>query len=281
MNIKIIEGPILVFGGPYSNLQATLALKLEAENLGIAASNIICTGDVVAYCGDPEPTVSLIRDWGIHVVMGNCEESLAEDADDCGCGFDEGTACSLLSNNWYQYAKAKLSVDSKQWMNTLPRSIEFNSSGCNFQCIHGSVTHINQFIFASTDQQLKADEIALTNADIILAGHCGLPFGQQIADKAWLNAGVIGMPANEGKETVWYMLVSPIDGSIKASWHRLQYDVDSAQRAMRGVGLSTQYGNALKTGLWPSLDVLPAQEQSLSGKNLDLTPLTLKIAKSS
>lgn len=276
MNIKCIEAPVLVFGGPYSNLQATLALKLEAEKQGIEPSNIICTGDVVAYCGDPEATVNLIREWGVHVVMGNCEESLAQDADDCGCGFEEGTTCSLLSNNWYQFARAKLSTDSKQWMKSLPRSIDFHSSGYNFKCIHGGVSHINQFVFASSDKQLKAEQLSLANTDIILAGHCGLPFGQQIGEKAWLNAGVIGMPANEGRESVWYMLLSPTDSGLEASWHRLQYDVSGAQRAMQGVGLSEQYCHALKTGLWPSLDVLPAEEQALSGELLNLSSFLLR-----
>lgn len=275
MDIGKVKGPILVFGGPYSNLQATLALKQEAKRLGVTPSHIICTGDVVAYCGDPEATVNLIRDWGIHVVMGNCEESLAQDADDCGCGFEEGTACSLLSNNWYQYAKTQLSNDNKQWMRSLPRSIGFHAEGYNIHCIHGGVSHINQFIFASTDKKLKAEQLALAKADIILAGHCGLPFGQQIGNKAWLNAGVIGMPANEGKESVWYMLLTPSGSGLEASWHRLQYDVCEAQQAMQGVGLSEQYCRALKTGLWPSLDVLPELEQMLSGESLNLTPLHL------
>ncbi len=267
---------MLLFGGPYSNLQATLAIRQEAEKRGIASDHIVCTGDVVAYCGDPEATVNLIRDWGIHVVMGNCEESLAQDADDCGCGFEEGTTCSLLSNNWYQFARNQLSNDSKQWMSSLPRSIDFHSVGYHIHCIHGGVSHINQFVFASTDKQLKAEQLAHAQADIIVAGHCGLPFGQQIGDKAWLNAGVIGMPANEGKESVWYMLLSPKGSELEVSWHRLQYDVVAAQHAMQGVGLSKQYCHALKSGLWPSLDVLPEKEQALTGVELNLVPLMLR-----
>lgn len=65
-----------MFGGCYSNLEATVALRCEAERLGIAPHNTICTGDVVAYCADPVATVDEVRDWGVHVVMGNCEESL-------------------------------------------------------------------------------------------------------------------------------------------------------------------------------------------------------------
>ena len=55
--------PILVFGGPYSNLRATRALIAEAHRLGIPGDRAICTGDVVAYCAEPEETVAAIRDF--------------------------------------------------------------------------------------------------------------------------------------------------------------------------------------------------------------------------
>ena len=95
-----IDSQLLVFGGAYSNLAATIAMRTKAEELGIAAGHIICTGDIVAYCAEPRQTVELIRDWGIHVIMGNCEESLATLQQDCGCGFEEGSACSTLSIAW-------------------------------------------------------------------------------------------------------------------------------------------------------------------------------------
>ena len=40
------NGPLLVFGGPYSNLQATRAVLDEAARRGIPAKRVICTGDV-------------------------------------------------------------------------------------------------------------------------------------------------------------------------------------------------------------------------------------------
>ncbi len=72
-----LPSPLMLFGGPYSNLPATTALIGESQRLGIPPGQVICTGDIVAYCGNPEETVSLVRDWGCHIVMGNCEESLA------------------------------------------------------------------------------------------------------------------------------------------------------------------------------------------------------------
>src|SRR5690242_151043 len=76
------DAPLLIFGGPYSNLQATEAMLAEARRLGIPAGRTICTGDVVAYGADPCETVDAVRAAGIPVVMGNCDESLGTRSED-------------------------------------------------------------------------------------------------------------------------------------------------------------------------------------------------------
>src|SRR3977135_2676528 len=108
-----IDGPALVFGGPYGNLQAPPAVRAQAERLGIPPSRIICTGDLVAYGGDPVATIALVRDAGIHVVMGNCDEQLAHDAQDCGCGYPAGSACERLSSAWFAHADREVGSDAR------------------------------------------------------------------------------------------------------------------------------------------------------------------------
>jgi len=48
-----LRAPLLLFGGPYSNLRALTALRAPAAALGIDAARTNCTGDVVAYCAEP------------------------------------------------------------------------------------------------------------------------------------------------------------------------------------------------------------------------------------
>ena len=132
-----IEKPVLVFGGCYSNLQATLAMKNIAERSGIPPSRVICTGDVVAYCGSPNETVNLIRKWGCHVVMGNCEESVGFEMSDCGCGFEENSVCATLSVDWYELCLEKVSRENKIWMAGLPRRLQFSMGKFTFSVIHG------------------------------------------------------------------------------------------------------------------------------------------------
>jgi predicted phosphodiesterase len=265
---------LLVFGGPYSNLRATEALRSKAAELGIAPSEVICTGDVVAYCAEPEETINAIRAWGCHVIAGNCEEQLAEGAGDCGCGFEEGTACDLLAKGWYPFADQRVSEASRAWMRVLPATLAFEFAGVGFQVVHGGIDVINQFIFTS-DSATLSEELAKTKADVVIAGHAGLPFIANHGRKVWFNPGVIGMPADDGTAGVWYGLIEAVDGGARLSTHGLAYDARAAAAAMRRWAYADGYAKSLVTGIWPSHDILPAQERANTGKRIRARSLTV------
>ncbi len=271
--------PVLVFGGAYSNLQATQALQSKATELGIPASNVVCTGDLVAYCAQAQQTVDLIRNWGIRVVMGNCEQSLAYDAEDCGCGFNEGSTCSALANSWFRFARQNLNDEAKLWMRSLPKQIYLTYHGLKLCFVHGGFEQINQFVFASTDADIKAPQLERSKSDVIIGGHCGIPFGELLGAHAWLNAGAIGMPANDATPETWYMLLKEEQGELHVSWHRLPYDHKAAQAAMLGTKLPEAYRIALESGLWPSTDILPEVEKQQTGDPLSLPNLSIPVAK--
>ena len=273
------KDPLLIFGGPCSNLQATRAMRGEAQRLGIPASRVICTGDVVAYCADPGATVAEIRDWGVAVVMGNCEESLAAGATDCGCGFAEGTVCDRLSQQWFEFSAAKLGEDDKNWMASLPRRIDLALDGFRLAAIHGGFSAINQYLFASTADAEFAREFDLASVDGVLAGHCGIPFTRLVGEGFWHNAGALGMPANDARPETWYGLIEAAEGSgLKISHRRLAYDHREAARRMRECGLAEGYAQALETGLWPSLDVLPTTERGATGRPIGAPEIVIKSA---
>lgn len=267
----MFQNTVLLFGGPYSNLESTTAIKKESERLGIAADHCLCTGDVVAYGADPQQTVDVIRDWGVRVISGNCEQSLAEDADDCGCGFAEGSTCKALSERWYDFAQTSLNKDSRSWMKNLPSTLGFDYAGKKVLVLHGGFENINQFIFASTAKALKRRQIKAAKTDIIIAGHSGLPFTQDLgAGKIWHNAGAIGLPANDGTPDVWYSLLQKSSTGLAFSHHRLTYNFAQSAARMRAEKLSEGYARTIENGLWPSLDTLPTAERKQTGQRLIL-----------
>jgi predicted phosphodiesterase len=267
-NLGELEGPVLVFGGPNGNLEATGALIEAARRLGVPAARAICTGDVVAYAADPQATVDLVREWGCPVLMGNCEEALAADADDCGCAFNEGSTCATLSVQWFDASRRDLGAEAKRWMGTLPRRILFTLAGRRLAAIHGGARQINRWIFASTPAAEKAAEIDATGADGVVAGHSGIPFTQFVGDRLWHNSGAVGMPANDGTPRVWFSLLVPTRDGILVAHHALDYDFRTAAAKMRARGYPVEYADCLVSGLWPSCDILPPAECAERGRAL-------------
>ena len=259
----------MVIGGPYSNLEATQAILSESSRREIPSDRIICAGDVVAYGADPAATVEIMRDAGCHVIMGNCEESLAVGAADCGCGFPAGSACERLSAAWFSHAMAELKGDALAWIGSLPRRIDVEIGDYRLAVVHGGVDRINQFIFASTAASVKDQELSKTECDGVISGHCGLPFTQPIGERLWHNAGVVGMPANDGTPRAWYSIVTPERDGISIEHCALAYDYVTAAAKMRRAGLPEEYAGALETGLWPNCDVLPWKEIRERGVRLE------------
>ena len=265
LDLGTLDGPVLIFGGPYSNLAATQAMRRQAEDLAIPPERIVCTGDVVAYCAEPGETVALVRDWGIAVVQGNCEEALGQEAPDCGCGFAEGTACSLLAIGWYRHATERIAAAQRAWMRSLPNSVRFELNGHSVRVVHGGVEQINRFIFPSTPEEEKRGELDRAGTDLLVGGHSGIPCAQAIGGRAWLNAGAIGLPANDGTPDGWYLLLLPEGERLRCSLRRLNYDPAPSAAGMRAAELCGGYQETLESGLWPSLDALPAAERARRG----------------
>lgn len=252
------EGTVLAFGGPYSNLQAMQALVAQGQARGIASDHLICTGDVVAYCADPAATVAAVRATGCVVVAGNCEQQLAAGAMDCGCGFEEGSTCDVLSAGWFAHADAHVGAADRAWMAALPDVVTFDHHGARYAVLHGGATDVARFVWAQSDRAVFAEEWAhleraVGPVDHVIAGHCGVPFVKETAQGTWINAGVIGMPPHNGHGSTRFCVLDQGVPQICA----LEYDAKAAAAAMHDVGLTQGYDAGLLTGYWPSEDVLP------------------------
>lgn len=288
-NIELgsLSGPILLFGGAYSNLQALRALRVEAERLGIPPQNVICTGDTAGYCADPAGCLDLIQDWGIHAIAGNVETNLVAGTDDCGCGFGDGSRCDMFAKLWYNYAGNNITKRNLAYMAGLPDVLRFNYAGRRVAVLHGSPRNQSEFVWRSTPEALKTQFCADAGADVVVGGHCGLPFVSQVPGvptdqrtkrptdtHLWLNPGVIGMPANDGTPRTWFMTLDDTSG-FDFSFHALNYDHKAAKaRMLDDRRLPVSYAATLTTGIWDNTEVMPPAEEAAEGIPLD--PQSLK-----
>lgn len=255
-----LQGPVLLFGGPYSNLPATRQLLKVAGDIGISPTQMICTGDVVAYCADPVETLAMIRDSGCAVVAGNCERQLAKRALDCGCGFAAGTVCDVLSAGWYGFCAGKIGQNDRTWMANLPDWISFQHDGARYVVVHGGASDIARMLWPVSPKAAFAAEfdrvtVEIGRVDAIICGHSGIAFQRQTAQGRWINAGVIGMPPNDGQPETRFAILD----AGKLQFHRLSYPAQQARDAMQSAGLTQGYQRALTEGYWPSEEVLPPE----------------------
>lgn len=267
-NLGILNKQILIFGGVYSNLQALEKIIEIADTNDIAPENCICTGDLVGYCGQPEETLQLFKNWGAHSIIGNVEEQLRNGFVDCGCDFTQGSRCDNLSKLWYPFAQSKVSESSLNWLQTLPDYIAFSFANKNCFVVHGNYNAISEFIFKSTSLEIKLKTFQETQADVVIAGHSGLPFMENHKDKIWINPGVIGMPANDASTKVWCAILSE-NPSFETQFINFEYEYELAQHYMQINELPAAYAKTLTTGLWDNMDILPVAERNLQGKEIN------------
>lgn len=269
-DLGTLTGKILLYGGVYSNLQALEKLKAIAETQGIAPENCICTGDIVGYCAQPEETVQLFKIWGTHSIAGNVEKQLCEGAEDCGCDFREGSRCDGFSQMWYPYAQSKLSSNSLEVLRNLPDHLTFTYASKKVTVVHGSYTNISEFIFKSSPWEVKDSNFDSTQSDVIIAGHCGLPFHSEQDQKLWLNPGVIGMPANDGSTEVWYAILDDASGELTYEHHTFAYNYRLTNSLMQNGLLPEEYARTIITGIWDNTEILPPVESGMQGFGIKL-----------
>lgn len=254
-----LTGEVLLFGGAYSNLPALDALIAVASTRGIPASSCVFSGDVVAYGADALACAERLAEFGCPAILGNCEQQLLDGAADCGCGFEDGTACDLASKTWFDHASRQIAPHAAKLWGGTPNWLTFTHFGKRYAVVHGGADDVARFIWPSDDTAVLHEEIVAIEAragsvDGVICGHSGIPFERVVSGKAWINAGVIGMPPHDGKPQTRYATLSG-DG---VRFHSLNYDFDGAAQAMEQAGLTQGYEAGLRSGIWPSEDILPA-----------------------
>ena len=253
-----LEGPVVLWGGALGNLSALLALRDVTRDEGIAGANILFTGDLAGYCAEGEACADMVRRLGWRGIAGNIEKQLADGGADCGCGFAAGSVCDTLSVKWWAHTNATLSTASRYWFAGLPDLVVFEHADRRYAVIHGGVTDVSRFLWPVSRQPEFAEEIGAIEAEVgpvdgVVAGHCGFGFQRVVAGRRWINAGVIGMPPNNGVPGGQYVRLDRKGAHIR----RLSYDPAPSVAAMRRAGLTQGYDDALTTGRWPSEEILP------------------------
>jgi hypothetical protein len=252
-------------GGPYSNPYALRAFVDDARRRG--AERLFCLGDFGAYGAEPEAIGPLLRDNGVECIAGNYEVAIGSGQEDCGCGYtdDADNAFAAIA---YDYTFRHTSAAFAAWMRTLPTEHRETVDDVDLHLVHGSTLAVNDFWWESLSDTQHALRIAESGADVICCTHTGLPWQRRFAradgaDTLVVNVGVLGRPANDGGQHVWYALLDVADGQASAELVALDYDWGAQAASIRAAGLPEAFAGAVETGWWTTcLEVVPPAERS-------------------
>ncbi len=237
---------IAVFGdlhGNHAATQATLAV-IDAER----PDATYCLGDLVGYGAHPNETVALVRERGYPTIMGNYDDGVGFDRDDCGCAYKD-PAEEARGQQSLMWTRGVTTDDHKAHLRTLLPEIRFEAGGRRFRLVHGSPRRMNEYLFEDRDPR-SLERIAQGAAcDVLVFGHTHKPWTREIAGVRFVNAGSAGKPKDGDPRACWVLLTVAEGAPVTVEYRRVAYDVASEAAAIRvAARLPDHYARDLETG---------------------------------
>src|SRR5204862_7659253 len=134
---------IAIFSDIHGNLQA-----LEGALTDIAAQKpdaVYCLGDLVGYGANPNEVTGRIRREGIPTIMGNYDDGVGFDRDDCGCAYRED-AERARGQRSLEWTKSRVTAENKAYLRTLRPEIRFEAEGRRLRLVHGSPRKMKDYL---------------------------------------------------------------------------------------------------------------------------------------
>lgn len=231
---------IAIFSDIHGNVQA-----LEAVLGDIIAQRpdaVYCLGDLVGYGANPNEVTERIRSEGFPTVMGNYDDGVGFERDECGCAYTEERD-RLLGDRSLAWTKARTTTENKAFLRTLVKEIRFEADGKRMLLVHGSPRKMNEYLFEDRPVSSFHRLAASSSADVIVFGHTHKPYVKQVDGVQFVNDGSVGKP----KDGDWRACYAVLENGA-VSFRRVEYDVHAAAAAIRGTELPHEFAADIETG---------------------------------
>lgn len=227
----------------HANLHALQAAWADVEAQRPEA--VYGLGDLVGYGAYPNEVIEFIRARAIPTVMGNYDQGVGFDLDDCGCAYRtlEDRRRGDHSLSWSQ---ARTSDTNKTYLQALWPEIRLEGPRATLHLVHGSPRKINEYVFEDRPAATFERLAALAAADLIVFGHTHRPYQKRVGPTLFVNAGSVGKP-HDGDPRACYALLD-LDRELRVEIRRVVYDVAAAAAAVRQAGLPEAFAAILETG---------------------------------
>jgi putative phosphoesterase len=235
---------IAIISDIHGNLRALDAVLADVRTRPVDA--VYCLGDLVGYAAHPNEVTERVRAEGIPTIMGNYDDGVGFERDECGCAYTNPVD-KALGDQSLAWTKATVTRDNKAFLRTLATEIRFVADARRVLLVHGSPRKINEYLFEdrpiSSFQRLAAS----SSADIIVFGHTHKPYTKRVDDVLFVNAGSVGKP-KDGDWRACYIVLDTADTVNPVELVRLPYDVAREAAAIRASGLPDKFAVDIETG---------------------------------
>jgi putative phosphoesterase len=237
---------IAIFSDLHGNSAATEAVlaAIDAE----APDAVYNLGDLVGYGARPNETIRLIRERGIPTIMGNYDDGVGFDRDDCGCAYKDKDEEARGQQSLF-WTRAETTEENKAYLRTLVPEIRFDAEGKRFRLVHGSPRRINEYLFEDRDPRSLARIAQGADTDVLVFGHTHKPWVRTIENVLFVNDGSVGKPKDGDPRAAWTLLTVEANTPVQVEIRRAPYDVTTMAAAIRAAeDLSDEFARDIETG---------------------------------
>ncbi|MCL4249183.1 MAG: metallophosphoesterase family protein [Anaerolineae bacterium] len=237
---------ITIFGDIHANLHALEAVFADME--ARALPNLYCLGDLVGYGAFPNEVVAAMRSRDIPTLMGNYDQGVGNDSDDCGCAYktDVEKARGERSIAW---TNAQTDADHKAWLRARPLTIPVTLGDLKVLLVHGSPRRVNEYLYVDRPEASIERLFDQAGVDVLVCGHTHLPYHRVLpSGRHLINAGSVGKP-KDGDPRAGYVMLSATGRELSVGFIRVAYDHEAAARAVEAAALPHEFAQMLREGV--------------------------------
>jgi putative phosphoesterase len=237
---------IAAFSDLHGNSAATAAVlaAIDAE----APDAIYNLGDLVGYGAKPNETIALIRERGIPTIVGNYDDGVGFDREDCGCAYKDKDEAARGQQSLV-WTRGVTTPENKAYLRTLLPEIRFEAEGKRFRLVHGSPRRMNEYLFEDRDPRSLARIAQGTDADVLVFGHTHKPWVREIGGVLFVNDGSVGKPKDGDPRASWALITAEASTPVQVEIRRVPYDIASMAAEIRAAdGLPDHFATDIETG---------------------------------
>ncbi|MCX6090025.1 MAG: metallophosphoesterase family protein [Candidatus Atribacteria bacterium] len=232
---------IAVFSDIHANRPALEAVLTDIEKSRV--DQMVCLGDLVGYAPLPNETIARIRSLDVPVIMGNYDQGVGNNLDDCGCAYrtDEEKSLGQISLEW---TKDNVTQENKTYLCSLLPRYELDTAEVKILFVHGSPRRINEYLFPDRPDVSFLHMMEKEKANVLVCGHTHLPFHRSIGSLTVVNDGSVGRPRDGDWRAGWILLT--ISDSIQVEFRRCKYQLNFLRERYEKTQLPQTFFNALE-----------------------------------